>query len=70
MSKASATPTSAIPDPPSSRITGKRAGSRVRINADIREELHRTLKAHAALRGLTVVDMIEEWVAQLPPLIR
>jgi hypothetical protein len=33
-----------------------------RLNANIRVELHRALKARAAMEGRTIGDLIEEWI--------
>jgi len=41
-------------------------GEVTRINANIRVELHRKLKAHAAVNGRTMGELIEEWIEGLP----
>ncbi len=39
------------------------AGGKVtRLNANIKIELHRALKARAAIEGRTIGDLIEEWI--------
>lgn len=37
-------------------------GDTTRLNANIRVELHRALKARAAIEGRTIGDLIEEWI--------
>lgn len=37
-------------------------GDTTRLNANIRVELHRALKARAAMEGRTIGDLIEEWI--------
>lgn len=39
---------------------------RIRVNASVRADLHRKLKARAALEGKSVLEMIEEWIEGLP----
>lgn len=40
-------------------------GKLVRLNANIKEELHRKLKMKAAAEGVTMGDLIERWIASL-----
>lgn len=37
-------------------------GDTTRLNANIRVELHRALKARAAMEGRTIGEIIEEWI--------
>lgn len=37
-------------------------GETTRLNANIRVELHRALKARAAMEGRTIGELIEEWI--------
>lgn len=41
-------------------------GEVTRINANIKVELHRKLKAYAAMNGRTMGELIEEWIEGLP----
>ena len=40
-------------------------GDTTRLNANIRVELHRKLKARAAIEGRTIGELIEEWIEGL-----
>ena len=40
---------------------GNKAGT-TRLNANIKVEMHRKLKARAALDGRTIGELIEEWI--------
>lgn len=41
-------------------------GATLRVNANIRPELHRKLKIYAAAQGVSMGDLIEEWIESLP----
>lgn len=39
---------------------------RLRVNANVRTDLHRKLKVYAATKGLSMGELIEEWIENLP----